>query len=386
MDLPQQKIMILIGSMDVGGTETHLTRTLPTLNTPCRHVRVVCFRNGGVLVSKLREQGVEVSVPNFPTKNVGIKVLRKILNIFYSVAFIIRETREFRPHVAHYFLPEAYLLGGLLSFFVGPRRRVMSRRSRNFYHQRTPLLRLETLLHRHMDIILTNSTAGLVDLKNEGAPEHKIVLSYNGIDASEFDCANPDRSQLADLAMQQDDFIITCVANLIPYKGHKDVVSALKLVRNQANEMGLRPPRMVFVGNDRGIQLELEKQATEAGVADLVKFSGPRADIPQILNASDLALLASHEEGMSNALLEYMCCALPIIATDVGGNRELLGDAGLLVAPQSPTDLAAAIFELYTNEDVARKLGRRARARVVSHFSLSAAIHTYGDVYDDLRT
>ena len=143
---------------------------------------------------------------------------------------------------------------------------------------------------------------------------------------------------------------------------------------------------MLFVGNDRGIQLELEKQAAEAGVADLIKFSGPRADIPQILNASDLAILASHEEGMSNALLEYMCCALPIIATDVGGNRELLGDAGLLVAPQSPKDLAAAIFELYTNEDVARKLGQRARARVVSHFSLSAAIHTYGDVYDDLRT
>ena len=143
--------------------------------------------------------------------------------------------------------------------------------------------------------------------------------------------------------------------------------------------------RQLFVGDDRGIQVELEKQAADAGVVDLVKFSGPRVDIPQILNASDMAILASHEEGMSNALMEYMCCALPIIATDVGGNRELLGDAGLLVAPQSPIELAAAILELYTDQEAARTLGRRARARVESHFSLSAAIHSYRDVYNGLR-
>ena len=89
---------------------------------------------------------------------------------------------------------------------------------------------------------------------------------------------------------------------------------------------------------------------------------------------------------MSNALLEYMCCALPIIATDVGGNRELLGDAGLLVAPRSPEDLATAIFDLYTDEESARSLGQKARARVISHFPLSASIDTYGDVYDALRT
>lgn len=382
----QQKIMILIGSMDVGGTETHLSRILPSLNTAERRLRVVCFRNGGVLAGKLREQGVEVIVPNFQLKLFGLKALKKLLNLFYSVVLVVCEIRRFKPDVAHYFLPEAYMLGGFLSFCIGPKRRVMSRRSRNFYHQRKPLLRLEKFLHRHMDIILTNSTAGLMDLKNEGVPKNKIVLSYNGIDASEFDCTNSDRSQLADLAMQQDDFIITCVANLIPYKGHTDIVSALKLVKNQVTEMALKPPQMLFVGDDRGIQSELEKQAAEAGVADLLKFSGPRADIPQILAASDMAVLASHEEGMSNALLEYMCCALPIIATDVGGNRELLGDAGMLVAPQSPKDLAAAIFELYTNEDAAGELGRRAKARVVSHFSLSAAIHTYGDIYDDLRT
>ena len=127
--------MIVIGSMDVGGAETHLTRTLPFLNSPRRR-KIACFRNGGVLAERLREQGVEVSVPNFPTKFVSIRVINKILNLFYSAAFIVRETRDFQPDVAHYFLPEAYLLGGFLSFFVGPRRKVMSRRSRNFYQRR----------------------------------------------------------------------------------------------------------------------------------------------------------------------------------------------------------------------------------------------------------
>ena len=382
----QQRIMILIGSMDVGGTETHLSRILPSLNTADRHLRVVCFRNGGVLVGMLREQGVEVIVPRFQPKLFKFKLLQRFLNLIYSVVFIVCEIRRFKPDVAHYFLPEAYMLGGFLSFCIGPRHKVMSRRSRNFYQQRAPVLRLERLLHRYMDVILTNSTASCIDLKNEGVPENKIILSYNGIDASEFVRATPDRSRLPDLDMPKGDFIITCVANLIPYKGHGDIVSALKLVSNRANKIELRPPRMLFVGDDRGIQAELEKQAAEAGVAHLLQFSGSRPDIPQILNASDMAILASHEEGMSNALLEYMCCALPIIATDVGGNRELLGDAGLLVAPQSPEDLAAAIFDLYTDERTARTLGRRARARVVSHFPLSASIDTYSDVYDALRT
>ena len=278
------------------------------------------------------------------------------------------------------------MLGGFLSFCIGPRHKVMSRRSRNFYQRRVPVLRLERLLHRHMDFILTNSKASWIDLKNEGAPENKIILSYNGIDASEFGRANPDRCLLPDLDMPKGDFIITCVANLIPYKGHSDIVSALKLVSDRASKIGLKPPRMLFVGDDRGIQAELEKQAAEEGVANLLQFSGSRSDIPQILNASDMAILASHEEGMSNALLEYMCCALPIIATDVGGNRELLGDAGLLVAPQSPEDLADAIFDLYTDEDTARTLGQQARARAISQFPLSASIDTYSNIYDALRT
>ncbi len=382
----QQKIMILIGSMDVGGTETHLSWILPSLNTVDRHLRVVCFRNGGALVDKLREQGVEVIVPSFQFKLFNVKFLKRFLNLLYSVVFIVCEMRRFKPDVAHYFLPEAYMLGGFLSFCIGPRHKVMSRRSRNFYQRRVPVLRLERLLHRHMDFIFTNSTASWIDLKNEGAPENKIILSYNGIDASKFYCSNPDRSRLPDLDMPKGDFIITCVANLIPYKGHSDILSALKLVSNRASKIGLRPPRMLFVGDDRGIQAELQKQASEAGVANLLQFSGSRSDIPQILHASDMAILASHEEGMSNALLEYMCCALPIIATDVGGNRELLGDAALLVAPQSPEDLAAAIFDLYTDQETARTLGQQARARVVSHFPLSACINTYRNIYDALRT
>ena len=172
--LGQQRIMILIGSMDVGGTETHLSRILPSLNTADRHLRVVCFRNGGVLVGMLREQGVEVIVPRFQPKLFKFKLLQRFLNLIYSVVFIVCEIRRFKPDVAHYFLPEAYMLGGFLSFCIGPRHKVMSRRSRNFYQQRAPVLRLERLLHRYMDVILTNSTASCIDLKMKESRKTKL--------------------------------------------------------------------------------------------------------------------------------------------------------------------------------------------------------------------
>ena len=89
----------------------------------------------------------------------------RVVTVILAIGFLAREFLSYKPDVAHYFLPEAYILGGVLSTVFGTPYRVMSRRSRNFYQQRSPLTRIERLLHRRMDRILTNSTANLADLE-----------------------------------------------------------------------------------------------------------------------------------------------------------------------------------------------------------------------------
>jgi len=386
MQADKQKVMIVIGSMEVGGTETHLTRVLPKLNTDRRHVRVVCFRGGGELANVLEEYGVEVRIPTIAPV-FGLRkmpTLAKIQNIISSVYFLIKELRSFKPDIAHYFLPEAYILGGYLSLIFGPDRRVMSRRSRNFYHQRSPITRMEKFLHRHMDRILTNSRANLSDLKEEGAPHDRLVLCYNGINVTNYGRVVSQRRDFSHWGFKDDDFVITCVANLIPYKGHADIILALKFVHDWACEENRRPPKMLFVGRDSGIQSKLEMLVIEAGLQTSLRFVGPQSNVGDILSKSDMAILASHEEGMSNALLEYMCCSLPIVATDVGGNRETLGDAGKLVAPQSPEAIAHGIYDIFTNQELAKRLGAKARKRVAELFPISETIKIYGCIYDSL--
>ena len=376
--------MILIGSLDVGGTEMHLTRVLPALNADCRQIRVVCFHKGGALASNLEDQGVEVSFPKSSVEPSKTSRLKRLVNVVSAMRFLIQEFRSYKPDIVHYFLPEAYILGGFLSFMFGPRRLVMSRRSRNFYQNRSPLTRLERLLHRRMDRILTNSKANLADLRSEGAPNERLTLCYNGIDATKYKTSSTRAKLPAYLPINDNDLVITCVANLIPYKGHEDIIAALKILRDEELIVGNVHLKVLFVGRVSGIQKELEKKLAVAGLRDQIVFMGPRADVSEILAFSDIGILASHEEGMSNALLEYMCCSLPIVATDVGGNRETLGETGWLVPAASPDLMAVALAEVCNDLPAARFLGEQARHRVVEQFPLQKTIQTYSEVYDKL--
>lgn len=385
MKIYQQKVLVIIGSLDVGGTEKHLTRVLPALNTDSRQIRVVCFRKGGALAEVLRSKGVEVKCPDFSKQSYGRLKFSRVTTVILAIGFLAREFLSYKPDVAHYFLPEAYILGGLLSTVLGTPYRVMSRRSRNFYQQRSPITRIERLLHGRMDRILTNSTANLTDLKSEGVSEDRLILCYNGIDSTEYDVVASQREMPSWLPIENGDIVVTCVANLIPYKGHADIISALKILENNRMIGGGRRVKILFVGRDSGIQQELESKAIRAGVRDQLVFLGSRADVGEILAVSDIGILASHEEGMSNALLEYMCFSLPIVATDVGGNRETLGDAGRLVPAASPDLMASALAELCNDTSLARSSGERARHRVEDQFPLCQTIKIYSELYDSFR-
>ncbi|MBK8523307.1 MAG: glycosyltransferase [Betaproteobacteria bacterium] len=186
-----------------------------------------------------------------------------------------------------------------------------------------------------MDALLGNSQAVVQDLLDEGAPSG-VRLIYNGIDVGRFATGSARRGQTlrAELGFSDDRVVLTCVANLFPYKGHADLLAALALLGAEFSERST----LLLVGRDAGARAALEAQLVQLGLTERVRFLGERGDVPDLLAASDIGVLASHEEGFSNAVIEGMAAGLPMVVSDVGGNAEAVidGECGHVVPARDP--------------------------------------------------
>ena len=282
----------------------------------------------------------------------------------------------------HFFLPTAYILGGIAALlsFRGPK--VMSRRSLNDYQKNHPISFLvEKFLHSKMNKICANSLAISRQLVEEGVSKKNISLIYNGIDLSLFERKIDRYDVRKNLGIERNSFVIIVVANLIPYKGHLDLLEALNLIKKTLPSSWV----CIFAGRDDGIGADLKKLAKKFNISSHVKFFGSRKDVPQLLLASDVSILSSHQEGFSNAILEAMAAGLPVIATDVGGNSEAVldGKTGILIPAKNPEKLAAAIIFLL-DPIMRTEYGLQGKKRVSNLFSISKISKSYISLYKDL--
>jgi glycosyltransferase involved in cell wall biosynthesis len=253
----------------------------------------------------------------------------------------------------------------------------MSRRSLSRYQRNWPAVaRIERLLHRRMDAVTGNSRAVVKELSAEGIPETKLRLIYNGIDiAPEMNRSEARRA----LGLSDDALVGVMVANLIPYKGHHDLIEGLAGIAGQLPADW----RVLLAGRDEGLRFELEALAAERSIGENVVFLGERSDVPRLLAAADFGLLTSHEEGFSNVVLEGMAAALPMIVTDVGGNAEAVldGETGLVVQPRNPKSIGEAVLQLAGDARLRTSLGQAGQKRVVEHFSMEACLRAHLQLY-----
>jgi glycosyltransferase involved in cell wall biosynthesis len=288
--------------------------------------------------------------------------------------------RRERPDIVHFFLPRPYVWGSLAAELAGQRRRIMSRRSLTYYQAGYPLLgNLERMLHRRTLGVIGNSQAVVDQLVLETGDAPKVALIHNGIALPEPMAAAERRLMRQALQISDETLVIAIVANLIVYKGHRDLLEALALALDELP----RPWRVVAIGRDDGIGAELKRQAQALNISGNILWLGERSDVGGLLAASDIFVLPSHQEGFSNALLEAMAANLPVIATAVGGNVDAVRDneTGLLVSAKDPQGLAAAIARLAKDSSLRRRLGDAARRRVEKRFSLGACVERYEKLY-----
>jgi sugar transferase (PEP-CTERM/EpsH1 system associated) len=215
-----------------------------------------------------------------------------------------------------------------------------------------------------------------------GVAAARVAQIYNGVDTVRFKPAPAGRSAIAGCPFGgPDQFLVGTVGRMQTVKDQTNLATAF--VRAAGLDRTARARlRLVMVG-DGPLRAEVERILEQGGVRDLAWLPGERADIPDILRGLDLFVLPSLAEGISNTILEAMATALPVVATRVGGNGELIeeGLTGALVPSADPDAIAVAMLGYFTDARRARRHGKAGRNRVERQFSLDRMVADYDRLY-----
>src|SRR5262245_23977410 len=378
----ERRLLVVAESLGVGGTENHLIRLVPPLASRGWRIAVFCLSERGQRADQLEAASINVYSRPRPRKAKSIKP-RNPVTVVAAANRLFWLMRRWHPHIVHFYLPGPYLVGTPLAVAAGAPIKIMSRRSLSNYHKYHPLLgRLERLFHRVTDAVVGNSQAVVNDLIGEGVSRDKLHLIYNAITTALY---LPDRSTARKaVGLEQEDLVGVVIANLIPYKGHRDLIEGLAAV-SQGLPLGWR---VLCAGRDEGMQGKLEGLAEAYGIKENVQFLGERTDTATLLGMADFCVLSSWEEGFSNVVLEAMAAGLPIVVTKVGGNPEAVIDqeAGLVVPPRDPKALGDAILRLAQDPDLRERLGAAAKRRVKQEFSLENCVESHNRLYEELMS
>jgi L-malate glycosyltransferase len=244
------------------------------------------------------------------------------------------------------------------------------------------------VLGRFYDFVVTVSKAVKQEVVDKGwFSAQRIVPIHNGVELEEFDLRIKANRQTLEfskiqLGLPPSHSIVGMVTNLRSVKGISFFVEAAASISRIREDV-----EFLVIGLDIEApgctQREYLQMAQRLGVAEHIHFLGKRDDIPELIRIFDVAVVASLTEGFSNSILEYMACAKPVVATNVGGNPEAVvhSETGLLVPPAQTEPLAAAILDLLNDPLRAKKYGIAGRKRVDEHFRLERMIENYEKLF-----
>lgn len=225
------------------------------------------------------------------------------------------------------------------------------------------------------------SLESLVEL--QGVPREKLRVVPNAAPETMSRPSDDRRAVRASMGVQDEELVIVVAAMLRPEKGHEVAVAALAKVRERFPNAVLALAGEGELHDPAGVRPALERQAAELGVRDAVRFLGRRHDVMDVLGASDIALLSSHNENLPLAVLEYMESGTPIVTTDAGGNRELVDDGvhGLVVPRGDAQAMADALLRTLEDPRAAAERARAAQERRRREFTWDVVARDVEAVY-----
>lgn len=374
------RVAYVLPQLNRAGTQKQVVELASGMANRGHTVKVIMLEEGRAMADELSET-VEVVCCGFAASP------RSPANLA-AVSRFFRQLKNFHPDVIHTYLLWPNIWGALVSSFIPSAALITSRRNLAWYKEESAWLRrFEDLTNLRACVVVANSRAVQADTERwEPRARAKVRVIYNGIRPKICDDAGQKTPTASDIEQirtkhgaSAQDSVLVSVANLHHYKGHGDLLAATSLLKERGRSI-----RLWLIGEDRGHEATIRREVERLGLERQVVLLGRRDDVESFLAAADVGLLCpSHNEGMSNALLEYMIWGLPAVVTDVGGNAECVsnGESGFVIPTDRPDLLADRVDQLIDSPSMRRAFGEEAVARVHRMFDMDRMVEEYEQLY-----
>jgi glycosyltransferase involved in cell wall biosynthesis len=358
---PLIDVVHLVTTIEFGGLEKVVLDLIRCRARETFEMRVMCLETAGALAPRFAEQGIPVETIGRPGDWYWQRVVR-----------LAGRLRAVRPHVLHTHNPGPHLHGALAAGLARVPVLVHTKHGRNRVDRRLVRMINRFAASRSDCVVAVSDDAAAVSREIERVPPAKIRTIHNGVDLEHYAYRGPREGRTGLRAVT--------VARLDPVKDQATLLRAVRLIVDKD------PSFSVDVVGDGPSRSELEILRAELNLEHHCRFHGFQNDVRPFLAQADVFVLSSISEGIPLTMLEAMAMGLPGIATDVGGNREVIvpGDTGYLVPVRSPAALAEAVLRLKVEPGGLDRLGRGSRRRVEEEFSLAAMVARYEALYLEL--
>lgn len=379
----QLHVVHVITGLHTGGAEMMLYKVLAAMDPARFSAEVISLSDGGEVRSLIEALGI-------PVRSLGLTpsvawAPRALVDLWSML-------RASPAAVVQTWMYHADLLGGLAARLAGHRAVCWDIQGSNLDPVTTrwktrAIVRACAALSGRLParIICCGHTTRQIHV-DLGYAADRIVVIPNAVDVSRF---VPNPAARADvrreLGVPDPTLLVGMAARYDPQKDHRTLVDAIGLA---AKTRGVEAHVLLFGKDLTPANRELRESIEAAGVAATVHLLGLRSDVARLLAACDVSVLSSaYGEGLPNAVVEAMACAVPCVATDVGDTRWVIDDTGRVVPPRDPGALAAALSDVLALPAADRQaLGVRARARVAEHFEIRAVADRYHALYESVAS
>ncbi len=362
------RVMFLSTSMGMGGADKQLLSAAQLMHAQGHDVCIVSLTELGPMGLEARSQGIRTESLDMRR---GVPDPRGLIRL-------IRLVRAWKPDVLHSHMVHANLMARAVRLFA--RVPVMVSTIHNIY-EGGPLwmaaYRISNGLVDHMTII---SEAAANRFVNERiVPRELLTFVPNGVDTERFRQVAPGtREALRSSIGVNDRFVWLAVGRFEIAKDYPNMLHAFAQVCQR------HPKAVLLLVGHGSLQQDTELLAQSLGLSDRIHFLGVRSDVPEVMAAADGYVMSSAWEGMPIALLEAAAAGLPIVATRVGGNHEVVrdGESGFLVPPRDHEALGQAMLRLMEQAPERRRdMGECGREHVRVHYGLGRVVERWQDLY-----
>lgn len=361
------RVAFLAADLDVGGIQSMVDSLGRGLDRTRFEPSFVCFDKQGAIAERLRADGYAVRfVPRRPGLDSNLP--RALRQTFAELGV---ELVHAHNRTALFY---AVLARGLRA---GPKL-LYTEHDRSF-PEALKVRALHAILSRRLDSVVAvcNAVRNAI-VATEGFPAARTHVIVNGVADPGFAAVDPSQRDAIrrEFDVGPGQRLVLAIGHLTAVKDHATLLDSLALIPTSER------PHLVIAG-DGPLRAELEAQRSRLGLDDSVALPGYRKDVPALLNAADLLVMSSVSEGLSIALIEATARGVPIVATDVGGNDEIVehGKNGLLVPARDPLVLANTLREILPDESRLRAFGRAGRERYERRFRLEQMVESYSAIY-----